>query len=171
MSLRGRDQLRVHCAQCALGQRKRLGIKRVTSGAANHAESSACFACIVFFICAKILSCFAAHRVCIGDRGPTPLPLPRTAARSGQSVGSSCWVPDHLIGAARFVLAAARLTHCTEHNHAPMLDIILDLFSYPCYASRLNFQPLGDRARVHCRPRPHRRTGQAALRHPAAGLA
>ena len=46
-----------------------------------------------------------------------------------------------MIDATRLVLAAARLTHCTEHNHVPMLDIILDLFSYSCYASRLDFQP------------------------------
>jgi hypothetical protein len=38
-------------------------------------------------------------------------------------------------------LAAAQLTHCAEHNQPPVLDIILDLFSYICYASRLNFQP------------------------------
>jgi hypothetical protein len=46
-----------------------------------------------------------------------------------------------LIGAARLVLAGARLTYRTEHNQPPVLDIILDLFSYICYASRLNFQP------------------------------
>jgi len=46
-----------------------------------------------------------------------------------------------LIGATGLVLAVARLTHRAEHNHATMLDIILDLFSYICYASRLNFHP------------------------------
>jgi hypothetical protein len=39
------------------------------------------------------------------------------------------------------VLAAARLTHRAEHNQPPVLDIVLDLFSYLCDASRLNFQP------------------------------
>jgi hypothetical protein len=45
------------------------------------------------------------------------------------------------MGAARLVLAAARLTHRAEHNQPPVLDIILVLFSYTCYASRLNFRP------------------------------
>ena len=72
----------VHDAEC----------KRVTPGPANHAESSACFACIVFFICAKILSCFAApqglHRGSRTDAiAATAEPLPGAA----QSVGSSCW--------------------------------------------------------------------------------
>ena len=39
------------------------------------------------------------------------------------------------------MLAAARLTHRAEHNPPPVLDIILGLFSYTCYASRLNIQP------------------------------
>jgi hypothetical protein len=46
-----------------------------------------------------------------------------------------------LIGAAGLVLAGARLTYRAEHNQPPVLDIILDLFSYICDASRLNFQP------------------------------
>jgi hypothetical protein len=46
-----------------------------------------------------------------------------------------------LIGATRVVLAAARLTHCTEHDQPPVLDIVLDLFSYIYYASRSNFYP------------------------------
>jgi hypothetical protein len=46
-----------------------------------------------------------------------------------------------LIGATRLVLAAVRLTHCTEHDLPSVLDIVLDLFSYICYASRLNFHP------------------------------
>jgi hypothetical protein len=124
------------------GQRTRLGIKRVTPGPANHAESSACFACIVFFICAKILSCFAApqglHRGSRTDAiAATPSPCPERLNRSDHRAG----VPDHLIGATRLVLAAARLTHCTEHDQPPVLDIVLDLFSYIYYASRLNFHP------------------------------
>jgi hypothetical protein len=55
---------------------------RTTSGPANHVESSACFACIVFFIYAKILSCVAVpqglHR---GSRTDAS-----AAARSG-SIG------------------------------------------------------------------------------------